>query len=271
MSLSFVEEIKREGSGFIIWTILVVTIVALFVAGCGMTPGDQETPTEGERHPFTARAESEDGAFVAWSGYRDGFQPGGEEEFEVTIKNETDRPWHGRYCLQLMSGQSPLVLNTLKQHEFTLEPGMGYSDTVTVQIPETLDDGAYGLSMAVRRPGGPMVDMVPIKVGETEEEIDVISQRDMDASLEACPPVDGVDQLIEKAIADLAQTLEVSPDQVQVEDVESKDFPDASLGVPEPGMTYAQVITPGYVILLRAEGESYEYHAAGERVVLAEK
>jgi hypothetical protein len=56
-----------------------------------------------------------------------------------------------------------------------------------------------------------------------------------------------------------------------VEDIEPKDFPDASLGVPEPGMTYAQVITPGYVILLNAEGETYEYHAAGERVVLAEK
>lgn len=269
MSLQFVEENKRETSKFIIWMILIMTIAALFIAGCGMTPRDQETPTQVERHPFTARAESSDGAIVAWSGYRDGFQPGVEETFEITIKNETDQPWHGRYCLQLMSGQSPMVLNTLKEHEFTLEPGMGYSDAITVQIPETLDEGAYGLSMAVRRPSGSMVDLVPIKVGETDEEMDVISQRDMDASLEACPPVNGVNQLIEKAIADLAQTLEINPDEVQVEDVEPKDFPDASLGVPEPGKTYAQVITPGYIILLKAEGKTYEYHAAGERVVLA--
>ena len=45
------------------------------------------------------------------------------------------------------------------------------------------------------------------------------------------------------------------------------EFPDASLGVPEPGAVYAQVITPGYVIDLTAAGQTYRYHAAGERVV----
>lgn len=120
------------------------------------------------------------------------------------------------------------------------------------------------------RIGGGYDNMVPIQVGQTDEEMSVITQRDMDASLEACPPVDGVNELVEMARADLAQQLDISPDEIQVEDVEAEDFPDASLGVPEPGKSYAQVITPGYVILLEAEGETYEYHAAGERVVLAE-
>jgi len=30
---------------------------------------------------------------------------------------------------------------------------------------------------------------------------------------------------------------------------------------------YTQVITPGYIIMLSSEGEIYEYHASGERVV----
>jgi hypothetical protein len=54
-----------------------------------------------------------------------------------------------------------------------------------------------------------------------------------------------------------------------VQDVKEAEFPDASLGVPEPDRAYAQVITPGYVIRLMADSEVYEYHGAGERVVLA--
>jgi len=46
------------------------------------------------------------------------------------------------------------------------------------------------------------------------------------------------------------------------------EFPDASLGVPEPGKMYAQVITPGYVIRLAVEGAVTKYHGTGDRVVL---
>jgi hypothetical protein len=31
---------------------------------------------------------------------------------------------------------------------------------------------------------------------------------------------------------------------------------------------YAQVITPGYTIVLEVGGETYEFHASGDRVVL---
>jgi hypothetical protein len=42
--------------------------------------------------------------------------------------------------------------------------------------------------------------------------------------------------------------------------VEAVDWSDTSLGCPEPGMAYAQVITPGYLIVLGAAGQTYEYH-----------
>jgi len=45
------------------------------------------------------------------------------------------------------------------------------------------------------------------------------------------------------------------------------EFPDASLGVPDPGKVHAQVTTPGYVIELTADGQNYCYHASEERVV----
>ena len=49
-------------------------------------------------------------------------------------------------------------------------------------------------------------------------------------------------------------------------------WPDSSLGCPKPNMNYLQVITPGYRIVLEAQGRSYEYHTdTGKRVVRCEK
>lgn len=52
-----------------------------------------------------------------------------------------------------------------------------------------------------------------------------------------------------------------------MQSVETTEFPDASLGVPEQGKVYAQVITPGYVIRLVVDDAVYEYHGSGDRVV----
>jgi hypothetical protein len=73
--------------------------------------------------------------------------------------------------------------------------------------------------------------------------------------------------LVGLAVADLAALLDLDPKAVAVERIEPTEFPDASLGLPEPGQSYAQVVTPGYIIELSANGQIYLYHAAGERVV----
>lgn len=262
---------KEKEKEFVHWVALLLAIAALLAAGCGAPTGEAQTPTARAREPFSARAESEDGAIVAWSGYTEGYQPGEEVAFDITIQNETDQIWHGRYCLQLLDRQLPKVLATLEQRAFTLEPGVGFSDTISGQLPEGLDEGAYGLSMAVHRPAGPMVDLVPIQVGESDEVRRATTQQDMDASLEACPLVEGtggeIEPLAAQAKADLAQELGLLSDEIQVQSVEETEFPDASLGVPEPGKVYAQVITPGYIIELSAGGQTYVYHASDERVV----
>ncbi len=49
------------------------------------------------------------------------------------------------------------------------------------------------------------------------------------------------------------------------------EWPDASLGCPEPGMMYAQVVTPGYKIHLSCGEELFTYHSdCGSRVVYCE-
>jgi hypothetical protein len=50
------------------------------------------------------------------------------------------------------------------------------------------------------------------------------------------------------------------------------EWSDASLGCPQEGMMYAQVITPGYLIVLEAQGQTFEYHTdQGTNVVLCQK
>ncbi|GAB4514457.1 MAG: hypothetical protein Kow0047_26310 [Anaerolineae bacterium] len=67
---------------------------------------------------------------------------------------------------------------------------------------------------------------------------------------------------VRAAVNDWAAKLGISPEQVSVVAVKEVDWPDASLGCPEPGMVYAMVITPGYVIQLRADGQATTYHAS---------
>ena len=249
---------------------MLLTIAVLVGGGCAAPT--LRTPTQEARQPFSARRESWDGAIVAWSGYTEGYEPGMEAEFDITIKNETEEAWQGRYCLQLLDPRFSQVVATLEQREFSLERGVGFSDTIDVQFPQALEDGVYGLSLAVRRSGGPMVDLVPIRVGETDEPRRATTLRALDAALEACPPVQGAEleaePLVEMAKAKLIDHLGVAPQKIEVQSVVEARFPDASLGVPEAGKSYAQVITPGYVIEMAVNDQIYTYHAASDRVVL---
>jgi len=81
------------------------------------------------------------------------------------------------------------------------------------------------------------------------------------------PSVEEQVALVDEAIADLVRHLDVGANEINVRGIVPTEFQDASLGVPEPGETYAQVITPGFVIRLEVKGEFYVYHAAGDRVV----
>jgi hypothetical protein len=76
-------------------------------------------------------------------------------------------------------------------------------------------------------------------------------------------------KLVEKAKSDLAKRLPVMRGGVEVASVKRRTFRDSGLGVHEPGKMYAQVITPGYVITLIADGKRYRYHGANGHVVLA--
>ena len=58
----------------------------------------------------------------------------------------------------------------------------------------------------------------------------------------------------------LAQHLQIDVAQIEVVTVEPTEWPDACLGVYTADMMCAQVITPGYLVILAVDGEQYEYH-----------
>jgi len=69
------------------------------------------------------------------------------------------------------------------------------------------------------------------------------------------------------ARASLAEDLAICARKVEVIEVFAREFSDTSLGVREPGMMYAQVITPGHVVRLRARNREFEYRVAGGHLV----
>jgi len=87
------------------------------------------------------------------------------------------------------------------------------------------------------------------------------------------PPTGGRDQAVAAAKARLAEELDVALDDIDVTAVEAVQWSDASLGCPKPGYVYAQVITPGYRMLLEVQGEKHEVHTdkEGRSVVICDK
>jgi len=73
--------------------------------------------------------------------------------------------------------------------------------------------------------------------------------------------------IVDIAKKDLAQRLNISVEQIQLVKQEPVDWQDTSLGYPEEGMMYAQVITPGFQIILKAGDKLYEYHSDYKSVV----
>lgn len=87
-------------------------------------------------------------------------------------------------------------------------------------------------------------------------------QKGMQVPTSAQPAVNAAKQ-------DLASRIDASVDTIEVIEFEAVDWRDSSLGCPEPGKSYLQVITPGYRVVLQADGQTYEYHTNREdRAVL---
>ena len=87
------------------------------------------------------------------------------------------------------------------------------------------------------------------------------------ATLELNPIQPGPEQKqqITYAKNELAARLGVDVDGIEVTAYETVTWSDGSLGCPQPGMMYTQALVDGYLIQLRVDGQTYNYHGANGR------
>lgn len=69
------------------------------------------------------------------------------------------------------------------------------------------------------------------------------------------------DSATRRAKSDLAERLGISETEIETVSSEEKDFSDMSLGAPVEDEMAAQMISSGWLIKLKADGEIYEYRA----------
>lgn len=81
---------------------------------------------------------------------------------------------------------------------------------------------------------------------------------------ELAPPSEEDDtlaRLIERATNDLVSVTNAAAGEITLISTEEVEWGDASLGCPEPDTMYAQIITPGYRIVLEVGGSTHDYRA----------
>jgi hypothetical protein len=77
------------------------------------------------------------------------------------------------------------------------------------------------------------------------------------------------DEAAALARAALARELGIGDsDRIEQVRVEPVDWPNPSLGCPEKGRVYPQVITPGWRLTFRVEGREWRVHAGSGRAIV---
>ena len=101
------------------------------------------------------------------------------------------------------------------------------------------------------------VDSVPTVTGET-----VAGSK---TAKEKIPLGPGLQRLADLAMQDLGSILGLEQEEIEVMQANYVTWRDSSLGCPQPGYQYTQVLTNGSRIRLRANKQIYQYHSGGNR------
>ena len=76
--------------------------------------------------------------------------------------------------------------------------------------------------------------------------------------------------MVQDMIQELSERQQVSPDAITIVSFEEVVWRDSSLGCPQPGMQYLQVLTDGFKVVMTIDGERFDYHAGGNNFILCE-
>ncbi len=111
------------------------------------------------------------------------------------------------------------------------------------------------LATACVAPAGPVAAPAPSSPVEASPIASVVA-----LPTEAPAAVSPLRRMAAPAIDDLAARLGVPAEDVEVVEAAEMEWPDASLGCPAPGFSYAQVLTDGMKVTLQVGDTIYAYH-----------
>lgn len=105
----------------------------------------------------------------------------------------------------------------------------------------------------------PVID--PRAAGSAATAVDAVAAPDAATEATETAALSDSDQLLVDAAAEqVAQATNVAVGDVHLTSLEAVEWSDASVGCPQPDMMYAQVITPGYLLVFDAAGQTVEVH-----------
>jgi hypothetical protein len=76
------------------------------------------------------------------------------------------------------------------------------------------------------------------------------------------------DAAVNLATEALARDLGLSKNLIELRRATTVDWPDTSLGCPKAGEVYVQVVTPGYLVTLQADGRVFAVHVGPDRAIV---
>ncbi len=79
------------------------------------------------------------------------------------------------------------------------------------------------------------------------------------------------EQAVDMARTELASVLGVAMDKIELQRVNPMDWPNSSLGCPEKGMMYLDVITSGFRVEFDVGGKIYQVHTAEKRAIVCQR
>ena len=79
------------------------------------------------------------------------------------------------------------------------------------------------------------------------------------------------DKMLEQIIRHAVERTGIDPGSVEVVSITEEMFSNSSLGCPKPGELYAEVITPGYTVIVRAGGAELDYRVGPSSWKLCDK
>lgn len=154
-------------------------------------------------------------------------------------------------------------------------------DTSRDGVSAEADDGGTGADVVgVCVEGVPdCVDMIVDQYGEAGDDVASDGPGDVDpdepVTSEPITSGDGFDpdecsgmhnmkeceaRTIDVAVADVSQRTGIDAEEITVGDVAYSEWSNACLDAAGPDEACAEVITPGFVVVLEAGGDEYEYH-----------